>query len=128
MSRNLLAEAINTIKVGEIAGKRECEVKYSKLIGEVLRVMKEHNYIGDYEFIDDGKGGKFRVKLIGKINDAKSINPRSPVKADEWYIYEARYLPAVGIGILIVTTPQGVMTNIEAQKRKIGGRLLAYVY
>ncbi len=128
MAVNLLAQALNTIKTHEEAGKREALIPYSKLIGEVLRVLKEEGYIEDYSYVDDGKGGKFRVRLANKINYIRSINPRMPVKYEEWNVVEAQYLPAVGVGIIIVSTPEGVMTNYEARKRKIGGILLAYAY
>ncbi len=128
MAVNLLAQALNAIKTHERAGKREVIVPYSKLIGEVLRVLKEEKYIEDYEKIEDGKGGKFRVKLANRINDIRSINPRMPVSYEQWNAIEAQYLPAVGVGIIIVTTPEGVMTNYEARRRKIGGILLAYAY
>jgi small subunit ribosomal protein S8 len=51
-----------------------------------------------------------------------------PVKRTEWAKMEQQYIPGVGIGLLIVSTPEGVMTNTEAEKKHIGGRLIAYVY
>ncbi len=128
MSVDRVSDMFNIIKTHEAAGKRECKVPYSKLIENILEVMKSHNYIGDFSFVDDGKGGFFKVKLIGRINTCKSIKPRFPVKKDEWFEIESKYLPAVGIGIIIVTTPKGVMTNEEAKRLGIGGRLLGYVY
>ena len=128
MAVNLLSQAMNTINNADLRSKRNCIVPYSKLIMEVARVLKEEGYIRDYQYIDDGKGGKIKVLLAGKINYARTINPRFPVKADEWHKVEAQYLPAVGVGMIIVSTPQGVMTNYEARKRRIGGVLLAYVY
>ena len=47
---------------------------------------------------------------------------------DEFEKFEKRYLPAKNFGILIVTTPEGIMTHNEAKERGIGGRLLAYMY
>ncbi|OYT43593.1 30S ribosomal protein S8 [Candidatus Bathyarchaeota archaeon ex4484_40] len=88
----------------------------------------ENGYIGEFEFIDDGRTGKFRVQLLGRINKCGAIRPRFPVKADEIEKWEKMYLPAKGIGVLVISTPEGVMSHHEAKKRKIGGRLLAYVY
>jgi small subunit ribosomal protein S8 len=50
------------------------------------------------------------------------------VKAVKLVDWEHRYLPAVGVGILVVSTPQGVMSHSEAQEKGIGGRLIGYVY
>jgi small subunit ribosomal protein S8 len=93
-----------------------------------LRLLKEHKYIKDYSQISDGKGGYFTVQLDGRINNCGTIKPRFPVKKNEWHETEQRYIPGVGVGLLIVSTSQGIMTNSDAQSRKIGGRLIAYVY
>ena len=128
MSFDNVSNMFNIIKTHEQKGKKECEVQYSKLIGNILETMKKHDYIESYEYIDNGKGGYFKVRLKGKINKCSSIKPRMPIKKNEWFEVEAKYLPAVGIGILIVSTPKGVITNEEAKKEGIGGRLLGYIY
>jgi len=47
----------------------------SKLLGAMLRVMQEYNYVAGFEFIDDRRGGQFRVQLNGNINKCGAINP-----------------------------------------------------
>lgn len=124
-----LADALSAIKNSEIVGHRYCVVApASKLIGRVLRVMQGEGYIGEFEFIDDGKAGKFRVELQGKINDCGVIKPPFSVKKDEFEKWEKRYLPARGFGILIITTPKSVMSHREAIEKGLGGRLLAFTY
>lgn len=126
---DVLAMALANIMNNEVKGKKECIIyPASKLVANVLRVMKEHGYIEDFEFIDDGRSGKFVVKLMGRINKCGVIKPRFPVKKDEFEIWEEKYLPSRNIGLLIVSTPQGVMSHIEAKEKGIGGILLAYVY
>lgn len=128
MAVDYLADALNTIKTHEMVGQRDCSVKASNLIGEVLKVLKIHGYIENYKFIEDGRGGTFAISLAGRINNCGVIKPRFPVKRKEWPTTEQQYIPGVGIGLLIVSTPQGIMTNSEAEKKETGGRLLAYVY
>lgn len=123
-----LADALNTIKTHEMVGQNVCSVKVTKLTEEVLRVLKEHKYLLSYEVVDDGRGGYFKVTLDGRINDCGVIKPRMPVKKQDWVKREQHYIPGVGIGLLIVSTSEGVMTNSEAEQKRIGGRLLAYVY
>lgn len=123
-----LADALNTIKTHEYVGQRRCTVKATKLIGEVLNLLKVHKYLKDFKKVDDGRGGYFEVELSGRINDCGVIKPRFPVKRNEWTKTEEQYIPGIGIGLLIVSTSQGIMTNTEAENKKIGGRLLAYVY
>ncbi|MHA1722642.1 MAG: 30S ribosomal protein S8 [Candidatus Baldrarchaeia archaeon] len=124
-----LADALSSIMNHEMAGKKTVIVKpASKLIGEVLKIMLQEGYIGEFEYIDDGRAGKFRVQLLGRINKCGVIKPRFSVKRKDYEKWEKKFLPAHDIGILIVSTSQGVMTHKEAIKRGIGGRLLAYVY
>lgn len=124
-----LADALSNIMNNERVGKKEVIIRIaSKLVGNVLRVMQKYGYIGEFEHIDDGRAGKFRVQLLGRINKCGVIKPRFPVKFKEIGAAERKYLPGQGIGILILTTSQGVMSHYEAKERKIGGRLLAYVY
>jgi small subunit ribosomal protein S8 len=124
-----LADALSNMKNNEYTGNLKCVIKpASKLIGRVLKVMQDHGYIGEFEFIDDGRSGKFKVKLLGKMNSCGVIRPRYSVKKDEFEKFEKKFLPAKGFGILILTTPLGIMDHEEARKRGVGGRLLAYVY
>ncbi|CAG0979847.1 30S ribosomal protein S8 [Methanosarcinales archaeon] len=124
-----LADALSTIKNAETIGKPDCTIKpASKLIGNVLKVMKDKAYIGDFEFIEDGKSGNFKVQLKGKINKCGVIRPRHAVKNTDFEKWEKRYLPAKGFGSIILTTPEGVMTHSEARDNGIGGELLAFVY
>lgn len=128
MATDLLADALNTLKTHEMKGEEKCEVRASKLVREVFRILASKGYISGYEFVDDGKGGFFEVKLSGMINDCGVIKPRFPVKRSEWAKVEERFIPGVGVGLLVVSTSQGIMTNSDANERQIGGRLLAFVF
>jgi small subunit ribosomal protein S8 len=128
-AQNVLANLFTSLQNAEMRNKKECLiVPASKLAREVLRVMQRYRYIGEFEYIDDGVGGKFRVQLLGKINKCGVIMPRFPVKSDRIDEWEHRYLPAVGVGILILSTSSGVLSHIEAVQKGIGGKLLGYVY
>ena len=124
-----LANALISMKNAEKLGKRECLIKpASKLIGEILKVMQSNDFIGEFEFIDDGKAGQYKVRLLGRINNCRVIKPRYSIKKDEMVKWEKRYLPARDIGILMLSTPKGVISNKEALRQQTGGRLLAFVY
>ncbi|AXV38283.1 MAG: 30S ribosomal protein S8 [Methanobacteriaceae archaeon] len=124
-----LANALTNMRNNELQGNKRCTVSpASKLIGRVLRTMQKEGYIGDFEFVDDNKAGKFIVELEGNINKCGVIKPRHAVNKDEFEKFEKRYLPAKNFGIMIVTTPQGIITHKEAKDKGIGGRLLAFIY
>ena len=126
---NILANLFSSLQNAEMRNKKECVIiPASALASEVLRVLQKRRYIGEFEFIDDGVGGKLRVQLLGRINKCGVISPRFPVRSLKLVEWEHRYLPAVGVGTLIVSTSKGVMSHVEAQENKIGGRLVGYVY
>jgi len=129
MLNDPLANALSTIKNAEIKGKGKCTIQpSSKLIGGVLNLLKDKGYIGEFEHEDDGKAGVLNVKLIGNINNCGVIKPRYPIKGNELDKWESRYLPAQHFGLIILTTTKGILSQDEAKKNGIGGKLLAYVY
>nr|AJS11978.1 30S ribosomal protein S8 [uncultured archaeon] len=124
-----LANTLSLILIDEKAGRNGSNIRpSSKIIKKVLEVMKSNNYIGDFEEIKDGKGNTIKLNLIGNINKCGVVKPRYSVKKDEFEKFEKRYLLARGMGILIVSTPFGIITHNEAKKKGIGGKLLAYCY
>jgi small subunit ribosomal protein S8 len=128
MQHDLVSDMASAITNAERVGKPYAIVKASKLIINILKVMQKYGYIGEFEYIEDGRGGKIKVELLGRINKCGAIRPRFSVKKDGYEKYERRYLPAAGLGILIVTTSKGVMAHEEAKKLGVGGKLLVYVY
>lgn len=124
-----LGDALIKIRHYEQIGKKEVVIKpTSNLLLNVLSTLQKHHYIGEFERIDDGRGGKFLVQLLGRINKTAAIRPRFPVKVGQIVQMEKKYLPAVDFGILVLSTPNGVMSQNEAMENHVGGRLLAYVY
>ncbi|MCS7120613.1 MAG: 30S ribosomal protein S8 [Nitrososphaerota archaeon] len=124
-----ISNGLTTIMNNELRRKKECIIApASKLLGSVLRVMQMNGYIGEFEFIDDGRSGKFRVQLLGRVNKCGAIRPRYSVRATDIEKWEKIYLPARDIGVIAISTPQGVISHREAKQKKIGGCLLAYVY
>lgn len=124
-----LADALSTIKNAESTGKNSCIIHpASKLINNVLKIMQDMGYVGNFEFIDDGKSGMIQVELKGKINKCGVIKPRSSVGYKDFEKWEKRYLPARNFGALILTTPKGVFSHYDARSQNTGGQLLAYVY
>ena len=125
-----VADALVQIKNAEFVSKKECTINHaSKFIGEVLKVAKESGYINNFEKQEPKKGMiAYNVTLNGKINTIKAIKPRHAVKKESYEKYEKRFLPARDVGILIVSTPQGLMTHRQAKEKGVGGRLVAFIY
>ena len=124
-----LANAMSSILIDEKAGKKEISIRpSSKIIKKVLEVMKDNNYVGSFEEVKEGSGNTLKLNLLGNINKCGIIKPRYSVKKIEFEKFEERYLLARDMGILILSTPLGIITHKEAKKKNVGGRLLAYCY
>ncbi len=129
MMHDLINDAISNIKNYERIGRAECTVKpTSKLLIDILRVFQKGGYIGEFEVSNDTRGGSVGIKLVRQINDCGVIKPRFSVKHGEFQKWEKRFLPSRNFGILVLTTPKGVMTHKEAKEKGLGGKLVAYVY
>jgi small subunit ribosomal protein S8 len=126
---NILANLFVTLYNTEARRKGECLVlPTSKLATDVLKTLQHHNYIGEFEHVEDKKGGKFKIQLMAKITKCGAITPRFKVKKDDYAKWEQQYLPSYSRGMLIVTTNKGVMSHHEAAKSGLGGLLIGYVY
>lgn len=129
MLNDPLANTMSLILNNELIGKSECLIKPgSKIIRNILKVMKDNGYIGDFKDVEDSRGNYIRLSLNGGINKCGVIKPRYSVKSGEFEKFERRYLPAKDTGILFVSTPNGIITHYDAKSKKTGGRLLAYCY
>jgi len=129
LSVDTLADVLSKIKNYERARKREVVVSpSSRMVEAVLRIMRQEGFVGGFKRIEDERGGKFKVGLVGRINDCGVVKPRHAVKCEEYERWEKRFLPAAGFGTLIVSTPKGVMPHTQAKELGSGGRLIAFVY
>ncbi|NIA04133.1 MAG: 30S ribosomal protein S8 [Nitrospiraceae bacterium] len=129
VNNDVIATALSKINNAEKAEKTVCMLKpVSKLLSLILTILKNYNYIDDFEEIKDEKGNYIKVKLNGSINHCNAIKPRFKVDLSNYVKLEKRYLPAKDFGFIIVSTNKGLMTHIEAKNQKIGGIAIAYVY
>ena len=124
-----VSNVLSQIDAYEKVGKKELITKSnSKIIKKVLSIMQENKYLGSFEEIIDSKGSTLKINLIGSINKTGVIKPRFSIKKDNFEKFEKRFLPAKDFGMLIISTPEGMMTNKDAKKKGIGGKLISYCY
>lgn len=129
MQHDPLSDALSAIN--NAAGQEEGVAHISptsNLIQNILLKLQEEGYIGVFELIEDGKGGRYKVEVKEAMNECQPVKPQFNVKTEEYTKYAKRYLPARGFGKLLVTTSRGVMTHEEAVEENVGGKLLGYIY
>lgn len=123
MSTDVVADVLNQIMNARRAKKNIVVTqKYSKLLLNILELMKERGYI-DYEVGE--KGLKITIK---EITECKAIKPRYNVNKKSIDRYIRRFLPSRNFGFVVVSTNKGLMMHQDAQENKIGGSLVAYFY
>lgn len=132
MNTDPIADYLTRVRNAFSAGHRVVEIPASNLKKEITKILYEQGYILSYKFIDDDKQGKVKIALkynkvtkapvIKKLQRVSTPGLRKYVSADE--------MPRVlnGLGIAIVSTSQGVMTNKKAKAENLGGEVLCYVY
>jgi small subunit ribosomal protein S8 len=124
-----LANVLSHIFNCEKLGKKELTTKSnSKIIRQVLTIMQQEGYVGSHEELEDGKGKLLKINLLGTLNKCGVIKPRFRIKVTDYEKFEKRFLPAMGFGILIISTNNGLMTNQQAKEKNLGGTLISYAY
>ena len=124
-----VADLLTRIRNAQMIGIREVQLPFSNIKTEILRVLKEEGFIESYESKADGAKKDISIKL--KYYQGKPVIERiKRISRPALRIYRAcRELPQVrgGLGIAIISTPKGVMTDKAARTQNVGGEVLCTV-
>ena len=125
-----IADMLTRIRNAHLARHRRVDIPVSKLKTELARILKDNHYIHDYKLLDDGKRQVLRLYLkyyqekpvIRELRRVSRPGLRKYVGVEE--------IPRVrnGLGMAVLSTSRGVMTDSEARSAKVGGELLAIVW
>ncbi|AGX88776.1 30S ribosomal protein S8 [Mycoplasma parvum] len=130
MVTDLVADALNQIKLGSRVKKKEVSFWSSKLLEEILRVMEEEGYIRG--FVTKIENNKRRSTVYLKYKDGiSSICGLKKITTPSRFVSaKAKKLPILmcGLGTVVVSTSQGVMCEKTARKKGLGGVILAYIW
>ncbi len=126
---SVLSDCLKTILNAERAGKRQVLIRpSSKVIIRFLKLMQKRNYIGDFEVVDDRRGGKVVIELLGRINKCGVISPRFDIGVTEYEKVVANLLPSRQFGYIVMTTNIGIIDQEKARRRHVGGKILGFFY
>ena len=126
---SVLSNALKTILNAERAGKRQVLIRpSSKVIIRFLKLMQKRNYIGDFEVVDDRRGGKVVSELLGRINKCGVISPRFDIGVTEYEKTVANLLPSRQFGYIVMTTNIGIIDQEKARRKHVGGKILGFFY
>ncbi len=127
-----IADYLTRLRNAIKANHRVVEIPASNIKKEMTRILHEKGYILNYKFVEDGPQGVIKIALkydpVNKVNSIKNLKRISTPGLRKYVGY--REMPRVlnGLGIAILSTSKGVMTNKEARNLQIGGEVLCYVY
>ena len=126
-----IADMLTRIRNANSSKHESVNVPASKLKIEIARILNEEGYINGYEVIDDGLQGIIKITLKYAANKQKVITGLKRVSKPGLRVYASKdELPRVlrGLGIAIISTSKGIMTDKEARKANVGGEVLAFVW
>ena len=126
-----IADFLTRIRNANMAKHESLEVPASKIKRDIAEILKNEGFVRDVEYIDDDKQGIIRVFLkYGKGNERVISGIRRISKPGLRSYVKADAVPKVlnGLGIAILSTSEGVITDKEARAKKIGGEVIAFIW
>ena len=126
-----IADMLTRIRNAGIAKHETVDVPASKMKVAIAQILLDEGYIKSFQLIDDGTQGIIRITLKYLANKEKAIQGLKRVSKPGLRIYAgADELPQVlkGLGIAIISTSKGIMTDKQARKLHVGGEVLAFVW
>ena len=126
-----IADMLTRIRNANSAKHETVDVPVSNMKKAIAEILLEEGYIKSYEIVDDGKQGMIHITLKYGANKEKVISGLQRVSKPGLRVYAGRdELPRVlkGLGIAIISTSKGIMTDKKARAEKIGGEVLAFVW
>lgn len=127
-----IADYLTRLRNAIAAKHRVVEIPASNLKKEITKILFEKGYILNYKFEDDGVQGTIKIALkydpVNKVNAIKKLTRVSTPGLRKYTGYKNMPRVINGLGIAIISTSKGVMTDKEATDLKIGGEVLCYVY
>jgi small subunit ribosomal protein S8 len=127
-----IADYLTRMRNAIQAKHRVLEVPASNLKKEITKILLEKGYILNYKFIEDGPQGTIKIALkydpVNKVNAIKKLSRVSTPGLRKYVGYKEMPKVLNGMGIAIVSTSKGVMTDKEARDLKVGGEVLCFVY
>lgn len=127
-----IADYLTRLRNAIQAKHRVVEIPASNLKRDITKILFEKGYILNYKFVEEGPQGSIMVALkydpVNKVNAIKKLIRISSPGLRQYVGYKEMPRVLNGLGIAILSTSKGVMTDKEARDQKVGGEVLCYVY
>lgn len=131
MMTDPIADYLTRIRNANTVYHQSTQIPASRLKKDMSSILKEEGFIRDYEVIEDGKQGVIRIYMKYGANKEKVITGLRRISKPGLRVYANKdQVPRVlgGLGIAILSTSQGIMTDKKARRLNIGGEVLCYIW
>ena len=126
-----IADALTILRNASFAKKSVAEIRNSKISEEILKIFKKESFISNYKLIKDSKQGILRVYLQYDKDGTPAILGIKRISRPGLRVYKkSDELPKVygGLGVAVISTSKGMMTDNEAREGKMGGEIICYTW
>ncbi len=125
-----IGDMLARIKNSQVRSHKKVQLPSSKFKVKIVEVLKNEGYIIDFKVDDDEKKPNLEINLKYNLGNPVISNIERISKPGRRIFSSAESLPKInnGLGIAIVSTPKGVMTDVDARKQKIGGEIICKVF
>ena len=126
-----IADLLTRIRNANVVHHEKVEIPASKIKRAVVQILKDEGFVKDFEMLADGKQGILRVSLKYGPERDRVITGIKRISKPGLRVYAKKeQLPKVlgGLGIAIISTSQGIMSDKQARKSGLGGEVIAYVW
>lgn len=126
-----IADMLTRIRNGSLAGHESVDIPGSKMSKAIAQILKQEGFIRDYQWVDDGKHGSIRVFLKYGPEKSRVISGLRRISKPGLRVYvKKEEIPRVlgGLGIAVLSTPKGIMTDKAARQAGLGGEVLCYIW
>lgn len=125
-----VADMLTRIRNACRAGHKRVDIPVSSFKTEIARLLRENHYIQDFKVLDDGAHGRLRIFLMYHDDESVIREVRRVSRPGLRRYVKLKEIPRVknGLGMAILSTPQGVMSDRDARRARVGGELVAVVW
>lgn len=126
-----IADMLTRIRNANMAYHEQVDIPFSKIKEQIARVLKREGFVKDFQVINTGVQGVIRVFLRYGPNRERVISGIKRISTPGLRVYVGKNeIPRIfgGLGVVILSTPRGVLTGKQAKKADVGGEVIAYVW
>jgi small subunit ribosomal protein S8 len=126
-----IADMLTRIRNANTVGHKTVEVPASKIKRSIAEILKDEGFISNYDFVEDDKQGVIQIEMKYGVGKERVITGIKKISKPGLKVYaKADDVPRVlgGLGIAIISTSKGVISDKEARRQRIGGEVICYVW